>query len=102
MQIYPGPSQVYDLWIYAKFELPYLTEGGTMADPPLSYYRYLKFALASDLAFYKGRSAAWTEKLEAMFQEARDEMESASTMNLAIDSANESYLNGSWRLRAGI
>lgn len=102
MQIYPGPSQQYDLWIYGKFELPYIMEGGTMAELPLYYYRYLKFALARDLAFYKGRSAAWDAKLESMYQEARDDMESCSAMNLTIDSANESYLNGSWRLRAGI
>jgi len=102
MQFYPGPSQEYNVWVYGKFEMPYLVAGGTMAGFPLYYYRYLKFALARDLAFYKGRSAAWTEKLEAMFQEARDEMESVSTMDLVIDSANESYLNGSWRLRAGI
>lgn len=68
----------------------------------LYYYRYLKFALARELAFYKGRSSAWDAKLEGMFQEARDEMESVSAMNLVIDSANESYLNGSWRLRSGI
>ena len=102
MQIYPGPSQQYDLWVYGKFELPVIVAGGTMAGFPLYYIRFLKLATGRDLAFYKGRSAAWTPKLEAMFEEARDEMESASTMNLAIDSANESYLNGSWRLRAGI
>lgn len=102
MQLYPAPSQVYTVWVYGKFELPYIPEGGTMAELPLYFYRFLKFALARDLAYYKGRSAAWTPKLEAMFQEARDEMESVTTMDLVIDSANESYLNGSWRLRAGI
>lgn len=102
MQFYPGPSQPYQVWIYGKFELPYFVAGGTMGALPLYYYRFLKFALARDLAFYKGRSAAWDEKLQGMFDEARDEMESVSTMNLVIDSANESYLNGSWRVRAGI
>lgn len=102
MQLYPGPSQQYSLWIYGKFELPYMDENSTMGNLPLYYYRYLRFALARDLAYYKGRSAAWDKKLEAMFQEAKDEMESVSTMDLVIDSANESYLNGSWRLRAGI
>jgi len=102
MQIYPGPSQVYNLWIYGKFELPVLVTGGTMANFPLYYIRFLKLALARDLVYYKGRAAAWNERLEAMFQEARDEIESVSTMDLVIDSANESYLNGSWRLRAGI
>lgn len=102
MQLYPGPSQQYNLWIYGKFTLPIITTGSTLSTLPLYYQRYLKFALARDLAFYKGRSSAWTDKLESMYQEARDDMESVSTMDLVIDSANESYLNGSWRLRAGI
>jgi len=102
MQLYPAPSQVYNLFVYGKFQLPQLNENSDMSLVPQYYYRYLKFALARDLAYYKGRSAAWDQKLEAMFQEARDDMESVSSMNLVIDSANESYLNGSWRLRAGV
>lgn len=102
MQFYPAASQQYDVFIYGKFELPYVTENDDMSFLPLYYYRYLRFALARDLAFYKGRSAAWDSKLESMFQEAKDEMESASTVNLVIESGNESYLNGSWRVRAGI
>ena len=102
MQLYPAPSQVYTLFVYGKFEMPYLTSNDTMEGFPLYYYRYLRFGLARDLAFYKGRSAAWDQKLEAMFQEAKDDMESVTELNLVIDSANESYLNGSWRLRAGI
>lgn len=102
MQLYPGPSQQYDLWIYGKFTLPLITSGSTLDSLPLYYKRYLKTALAKELAFYKGRSSAWTESLENRYQALKDEMESVSAMNLAIDSANESYLNGSWRLRAGI
>jgi hypothetical protein len=102
MQLYPAPSQQYNVFIYGKFEMPYLTSNSDMSGFPLYYYRFLKFALARDLAFYKGRSAAWDQKLEGMYKEMKDEMESATAMNLVIDSANESYLNGSWRLRAGI
>ncbi len=102
MQFYPGPSQLYNVWVYGKFELPYIGLQDTMGSLPLYYIRFLKFAVARDLAYYKGRSSAWTPKLEAMYAQAKDEMESASTIDLAIDSANESYLNGSWRLRAGI
>ncbi len=102
MQFYPAASQQYTVFVYGKFELPYISENDTMESLPLYYYRFLKFALARELAYFKGRSAAWDSKLESMYQEAKDEMESASTMDLAIDSANESYLNGSWRLRAGV
>jgi hypothetical protein len=102
MQFYPGPSQQYNVFVYGKFELPIFVSGGTMASLPLYSYRFFKTAVARELAFYKGRSAAWDEKLERRYQELEDEMESVSSMNLVIDSANESYLNGSWRVRAGI
>ena len=102
MQFYPGPSQQYNVWVYAKFEPPYLTSGANMDGIPLYSYRFFKMALARELAYYKGRSSAWDQKMEARYQELSDEMESVSAMNLVIDSANESYLNGSWRLRAGI
>lgn len=102
MQLYPAPSQQYTLTVFGKFQLPALTENSNMSLLPQYQQRYLKFAVARDLAFYKGRSSAWTEKLENMYQEARDAMEAASAINLVIDSANESYLNGSWRLRAGV
>lgn len=102
MQIYPGPSQQFNLWIYGKFELPYVVAGGTMNNLPLYYSRFLKMALARELAYYKGRSSAWDAKLESRYQELLEEMESVTAMNLVIDTANESYLNGSWRVRAGI
>lgn len=102
MQLYPAPSQVYTLFVYGKFEPGLFVEGGTMVQLPLYQQLFLQFALAKYLAFYKGRSSAWDQKLEAEFQSLKDEIESVSTMDLVIDSANESYLNGSWRLRAGI
>ncbi len=102
MQLYPSPSQQYDLFVYGKFELPYVTSNDTMEELPLYYYRYLRFALARELAIYKGRSSAWGDKLEAIYQESKKEMESVTSMNLSINTANESYLNGSWRVRAGI
>lgn len=102
MRIYPGASQVYDLHVYGKFELPLVNQNSDMSLLPNYYQRYLKFALARDLAFYKGRANAWDDKLQNMYDEARKNMESASSVNLAIDSSNESYLNGSWRVRAGV
>lgn len=102
MRVYPAASQVYTLNIYGKFELPILGENDTMAELPDYYLRFFKFALARDLAFYKGRASAWDEKLQSMYDEALKRMESASAMNLLIDTSNESYLNGSWRVMAGI
>jgi hypothetical protein len=101
-RLYPAPSQVYTLNIFGKFEPLPLDENSDMSGFPLYYRRYLKFALARDLAFYKGRSSAWDNKLQMMYDEARKNMESATAMNLLIDSSNESYLNGSWRVMAGI
>lgn len=102
MELYPSPSQVYTLFVYGKFELSYLTSNDTMEGLPLYYYKYLRLALARELSLYKGRSSGWDEKLEGMYQESRKEMESATSINLAINTANESYLNGSWRVKAGI
>lgn len=102
MQLYPAPSQVYDVFVYGKFQLPYISENDDMSSLPQYYLRFLTFALARDLAFYKGRSKAWDEKLETMYQEAWDNMESSSSVNLVIESGSESFLNGSWRLRAGV
>lgn len=102
MQLYPAPSQQYTLFVYAKFEQPFFVAGGTMSGISLYFYKFLKLATAREIAYYKGRSSAWDEKLEGMYQEALDDMQSTSTIDLVVDSANESYLNGSWRLRAGV
>jgi hypothetical protein len=102
MRIYPAASQVYELNIYGKFETTELGENDTMADLPYYYTRFLRYALARELAMYKGRSPAWDEKLQGMLTEARQDMESVSSINLAINSATESYLNGAWRVKAGI
>lgn len=102
MRIYPGASQNYTVNVYGKFELDVLGQNDNMAILPYYYTRFLRLALARDLAIYKGRSSAWDEKLQAMFTEAKQDMESVSSINLAINSANESYLNGSWRVKAGI
>ena len=102
MQLYPSPSQVYNVWVYGKFQLAYISENDDMSSLPQYFQRFFLLALGRDLAFWKGRSKAWDAKLEAMYQEAYDEMESASSVNLVIDSGNESYLNGAYRIRAGI
>jgi hypothetical protein len=102
MRIYPAPSQVYTLSVYGKFELLSLSENGDMSSLPNYYLRYLKLALAYELAFYKGRSSAWDEKLQKKYDDSMKIMESVSTVNLVVDTGNESYLNGSWRVRAGV
>jgi len=102
MRIYPGASQAYELRVYGKFELPEYTENDDLSNLPLYYNRYLKFALARDLAMYKGRAEAWTDKLELMYVQAKMDMESVSTTNLVIETENESLLNGAYRVRAGV
>jgi hypothetical protein len=102
MRLYPAPSQIYTLTVYAKFELLPFVITDTMAALPRYYMRYLKLALAYELAFYKGRSAAWDNKLQKKLDDAEKVMASISTINLVIDTGNESYLNGSWRVKAGV
>lgn len=102
MRIYPGPSQVYTLNVFGKFEMPVLTANADMSGFPNYFIRFLQLALARDLAFYKGRATAWTPDLKELYQEAKDDMEGVSAINLVVESATESYLNGAWRVRAGI
>ncbi len=102
MRIYPAPSQPYQLFVYGKFELKTIGINDDMSSLPRYYKRYLRFALAKDLAFYKGRSEAWTQKLEDTLKTAKEEMEAVSPINLNIEVTDDSLLNGSWRVRAGI
>lgn len=102
LKIYPAPSQVYQLYIRGKFQLAVLTSNDTMDSLPQYYQRYLLFATAKDVAMYKGRADAWTEKLESMLQQATEIMVSASEVNLEITGDRASLLNGAYRVRAGI
>lgn len=102
MRFYPAASQVYTVNVYGKFQLPELTENDNMSLLPTYYVRYLRFALAKDLAMYKSRMQAWNKTLEDMMIDARNDMMSVSSVNLNIETEQESYLNGSWRVRAGV
>lgn len=102
VRIFPAPSQVYNLSVYGKFELGALTSNDTMDTVPNYYIDYLRLAVAKKLSRYKGRSAAWDEKLEADYREAKDEIKAASSISMAININQESWLNGSWRVRSGI
>lgn len=102
LRLYPSPSQFFDFFLRAKFQLPELTSNDPMASVPQYYQRYLLFALAKDIALYKGRAEAWTPFLEQQYVEAKDIMIAASEVNLAITGDKDSLLNGAWRIRAGI
>ena len=102
MRVYPSPSQVYTLSVYGKFELNTLSINSNMAELSLYYIRYLRFALAKDLAFYLGRTEAWTEKLERELNKAEMDMIAVTSVNLAISAEHDSYLNGALRVKSGI
>lgn len=102
MRFYPAASQVYTVHVYGKFQLADLTANDTMASLPTYFIRYLRLALAKDLAIYKGRTQAWNQMLEQMLLQAEKDMMSVSSVNLNIETEQESYLNGSWRVRAGV
>lgn len=102
VQVYPGPSQPYLLSIYGKWQLRSLTSNDDMSSLPSYYFMYLQFALAKYLAVYKARAAAWTPMLEEMYLTLEKDMVAASSTNLDININNESWLNGAWRVRAGI
>lgn len=102
LRIYPGPSQVYNLSVYGKFETTTLIENDTMSNFPNYYIPYLQFAVAKYLCAFKGRAAAWTDFLEKQYDDFKKDIESVSTVNVVIQSANESMLNGFWRVKAGV
>lgn len=101
-RIYPAPSQFFEFVCRGKFQLLDLNKDSDMSLVPQYYIRFLLFAGAREVCMYKGRADAWTDKLEALYQEARDTIESASEVNLAIAGDEQSLLNGAWRVRAGI
>jgi hypothetical protein len=102
LQLYPAPSQQYQLFVFGKFELAELTSNSDMSILPRYFKRYLKLALAKELARYKGRMAAWTPDLNDELKIARDDMESVSEINLNISNPIGNQLNGAYRVRAGI
>ena len=101
-QVYPAPSQPYLVSIYGKWQLTDFTANSDMSELPSYYYMYLQFALAKYLAAYKGRAEAWTPFLQGMLDDLEKDMVAASSTNLDININNESWLNGAWRVRAGI
>lgn len=102
IRIYPSPSQFYEFNIRAKFQLPTLSSSDDMSLVPTYTQRYFLLALARELAVYKGRAEAWTDKLEARYIETKDDMEAASEVNVSIVAERDSLLNGAYRVRAGI
>ncbi len=102
IRLYPAPSQFFYFNIRGKFQLNTLTANDSMDLLPQYYTRFLLPAAAKDIAMYKGRADAWTDKLEMMLQQATDIMVASSEVNLAITGDRESMLNGAWRVRAGI
>lgn len=101
-RLYPAPSQFYEFHARGKFQLGVLTSNSDLSTLPQYYIRYLLLSCARDVSMFKGRADAWTEKLENLYIQAKDVIESASEVNLSIVGDEESLLNGAWRVRAGI
>lgn len=101
-QLYPAPSQFYEFNCRGKFQLPTLTVNDDMSAVPEYYHLYFMYAVAKYVSKFKGRGSAWTPDLEAEYRELKDNMESASEINLSIAGDEQSLLNGAWRVRAGI
>lgn len=101
-QLYPAPSQFYQFFARGKFQLPEFTANDDMSSLPQYFIRFLLTAVAKDVSMYTGRAEAWTSRLEEMYSEAKDVMESSSEINLSITGDQQSLLNGAYRVRAGI
>lgn len=102
LRLYPAASQPYELFVRGKYQFGPLASSDTMDLVPDYYERFLRYAVAKDIAMETGRADAWTEKLEGMLTAAQMNMEAASETNLSITSDLDSLLNGARRVQAGI
>lgn len=101
-RLFGAASQFFDFFCRGKFQLPELTADDDMSIVPQYSHMYLSYAVGNDVCLFKGREAAWTERLEHRYRELKDEMEAASEVNLSIVGQDQSLLNGAWRVKAGI
>jgi hypothetical protein len=101
-RLYPAPSQFFTFNCRAKFQLPLVTINDDLSLVPQYWILYFMYAVAKYLSKFKGRGSAWTPDLEAEYRELKDNMEGASEVNLSIAGDEQSLLNGSWRVMAGI
>jgi hypothetical protein len=102
LRLFPAPAQQFEFWMRGKFQLNTLNANSDLSQLPAYYTRFLLFAAAKDIAMYKGRSEAWTDKLEMMLIDAAKVMKASSEINVAVTGEKRSLLNGAWRVRAGI
>lgn len=102
LRLYPAPSQVYNLFVRAKFQLSSVTSNDDMNLVPQNFHLFLMYAVGREYGFFKGRASAWTDKLEKRYQELLDEMANSTDVNVAICGDRQSMLNGAYRVRAGI
>ena len=102
MKLYPKPSQFYQFFCRGKFQLPLLNSNDDMSLVPDYYHLYLMFALAREIAPFKGRMASWTPLLEQRYQAHLDNIINSTEVNLEITGYQTSMLNGAARARAGV
>lgn len=101
-QLYPAPSQFFTFFARGKFQKTPLTSNDDLEGLPEYFELFLLYAVAKYVSKFKARGTAWTPDLEADYRELKDNMESASEINLSIAGDEQSLLNGAWRVRAGI
>src|ERR1700749_268321 len=101
-QLYPAPSQFFEFNARGKFQLQALTSNDSLDDLPEYFELFFLYAVAKYVSKFKGRGSAWTDDLEMEYRELKAQMEAASEINLSIAGDEQSLLNGSWRVRAGI
>lgn len=100
--LYPAPSQYFQFNCRGKFKLEYLSINDDMSNVPDYYHLYFMYAVMRQASKFNGRGSAWTQDLEAYYQELKLDIEGASEVNLTISGDEESMLNGAYRIRAGI
>lgn len=102
LRLYPAPSQEYQFSLRGKFQVTNVSPTDELIAFPAYRSRNLQLAIAKDMAIYKGRESAWTDKLEAAYIESLEPILASTEVNVSINGDKASMLNGAWRVRSGI
>lgn len=101
-QIFPSPSQAFTVSFFGKYQMESLTINDDLSSLPTYQELFFQYAVAKYIAYATGRASAWTDDLETVYQKLEQDMIAVTPMNLDINVNQGSWLNGAWRVRAGI
>lgn len=89
---YPIPKEQYECKVLAKFALENLEPHVNITTLPLYYHRFLRYALARELAsVFKGSDIKWQQIEEDEYQELYEKVLGAADVNLQLNLTDTLY-----------